>query len=617
MLKALLPVCFLAVVSGVPATSRSIVELLPPSTFAVVALEDARALLAACESLRAVEIGELEEFAEFRELIRGSLERLLANEGLAPLVSVPWTRCRRGFVALLAAPDKTSVDVLVGAEIDAEPGEWPPSTERLFTARDGDLCLAATRPEPIDELLARRRDPSGAPSLATSAAFRRVSGRIDRSPDRLFAYFDFAVVARWFDVDLPGSEADASGAIAPRVAATWRVVDGRMRTDGFVETSETFAACFPSTPLDLELLAWIPEDVTSFELTDVSWASVAERVAAYWPEWDAGAWRDRLRGIGPKVLVMAPKPANPLVSTLVVAVEADDPDAVIAWLAKEAEDNSEFAMEPVEVAGGTIHRIVTTEPLPFTPALTVHDGWVFVALAVSDLRRLERVWSGDAPSILDRPAFADAWVRIVGEPDQARVAGVSFTDVPAMLEAIWPRLGLLGVYADAIVFPFDPAALPLVEDVIAPLEPTLAVSWPADGGWRFRREGSPGGELTSLGGVTPMLGVLGAIVVKNVLPIVRKGRVNAARASINQLKAATTHYGINNGRPPASLDVLCEPDPNNLDEPYIDQRDSLIDPWGTPYDLKVEGRRFVIVCYGADGRPGGEGDDADIRSDKR
>ncbi len=124
-----------------------------------------------------------------------------------------------------------------------------------------------------------------------------------------------------------------------------------------------------------------------------------------------------------------------------------------------------------------------------------------------------------------------------------------------------------------------------------------------------------GFSLMELMVVIAILGILSTIVVTNVMPMLGKGKMNAAKASINSLKAAVTTYYMNNNRLPESLDTLTQPDPNNLDEPYIEDSDSLIDPWGTPFELKPEGgRKFTIVSYGADGLPGGEGEDGDVTS---
>lgn len=36
------------------------------------------------------------------------------------------------------------------------------------------------------------------------------------------------------------------------------------------------------------------------------------------------------------------------------------------------------------------------------------------------------------------------------------------------------------------------------------------------------------------------------------------------------------------------------------------------DPWGHEYEFEITGRAVTVTCFGADGEPGGEGDDEDI-----
>jgi general secretion pathway protein G len=71
--------------------------------------------------------------------------------------------------------------------------------------------------------------------------------------------------------------------------------------------------------------------------------------------------------------------------------------------------------------------------------------------------------------------------------------------------------------------------------------------------------------------------------------------------------------------PGASLTILVErPSEAAADAwkgPYLDNRENLLDPWGKPFLLVVPGKKnvdFDIVSYGADGQPGGEGENADI-----
>ncbi|TSE34061.1 type II secretion system major pseudopilin GspG [Tepidimonas taiwanensis] len=47
--------------------------------------------------------------------------------------------------------------------------------------------------------------------------------------------------------------------------------------------------------------------------------------------------------------------------------------------------------------------------------------------------------------------------------------------------------------------------------------------------------------------------------------------------------------------------------------PYI-KGNVPVDPWGRPYRYTMQNGRIEIVSLGADGAPGGEGEDADIRN---
>jgi general secretion pathway protein G len=67
---------------------------------------------------------------------------------------------------------------------------------------------------------------------------------------------------------------------------------------------------------------------------------------------------------------------------------------------------------------------------------------------------------------------------------------------------------------------------------------------------------------------------------------------------------AVETYGSRTGRYPESLDKLVSR--------YLDALP--VDPWNRPlrYRKKPGRRGYAIACYGEDGRPGGDGDDADI-----
>jgi general secretion pathway protein G len=56
--------------------------------------------------------------------------------------------------------------------------------------------------------------------------------------------------------------------------------------------------------------------------------------------------------------------------------------------------------------------------------------------------------------------------------------------------------------------------------------------------------------------------------------------------------------------------------PKYRDGGYLEQKKIPLDPWGNPYIYLCPGLHgdFDIISYGADGKEGGEGKDADIKN---
>ena len=74
-------------------------------------------------------------------------------------------------------------------------------------------------------------------------------------------------------------------------------------------------------------------------------------------------------------------------------------------------------------------------------------------------------------------------------------------------------------------------------------------------------------------------------------------------AAMHMMKRRVLRYAHTNGRLPTSVDEL--PVIKGFDE-------SVTDGWGRPIRISVEGDTVTFSSYGRDGRPGGEGEDADI-----
>jgi general secretion pathway protein G len=129
--------------------------------------------------------------------------------------------------------------------------------------------------------------------------------------------------------------------------------------------------------------------------------------------------------------------------------------------------------------------------------------------------------------------------------------------------------------------------------------------------------------------VVVILAVLGALVVPQVLDKVDKARVTRAQSDIRAIATALDLYRLDNFKYPTTDQGLAalvkQPaDPTITNYPAGGYLKSLpIDPWNNPYQYVspgLDGRDYEITSYGRDGKPGGEGYDADISTstlDKR
>ena len=120
--------------------------------------------------------------------------------------------------------------------------------------------------------------------------------------------------------------------------------------------------------------------------------------------------------------------------------------------------------------------------------------------------------------------------------------------------------------------------------------------------------------------VVIIIGILAAIVAPNVIGRVDDAQITKAKAEISNLEQALKFYRLDNFAYPTSeqgLEALVTKpaDPNVTNWKaggYINRVPN--DPWGRPYEYLYPGNNGEIDIYtlGADGRPGGEGINADI-----
>jgi general secretion pathway protein G len=130
-----------------------------------------------------------------------------------------------------------------------------------------------------------------------------------------------------------------------------------------------------------------------------------------------------------------------------------------------------------------------------------------------------------------------------------------------------------------------------------------------------------GFTLVELMVVIVIIGLLATVVMINVLPSQDRAMIEKARADIATLEQAVDTYRLEMLSFPRTSDGLqaLVTQPARLDRPeryrtggYI--RRLPLDPWGNPYHYVYPGRHAAYDVYslGADGREGGEGNDADI-----
>jgi general secretion pathway protein G len=125
--------------------------------------------------------------------------------------------------------------------------------------------------------------------------------------------------------------------------------------------------------------------------------------------------------------------------------------------------------------------------------------------------------------------------------------------------------------------------------------------------------------------VIVVIAVLATLVAPNVFRHVGSAKEATARSQIEMLGAALDAYRLDNGRYPTTeqgLQALWdapqqEPRPAQWRGPYL-RKAVPLDPWGAPYVYRSPAEQsrggYDLLSHGADGRPGGEGEDADVRS---
>ncbi|MEW6584910.1 MAG: type II secretion system major pseudopilin GspG [Nitrospirota bacterium] len=122
-----------------------------------------------------------------------------------------------------------------------------------------------------------------------------------------------------------------------------------------------------------------------------------------------------------------------------------------------------------------------------------------------------------------------------------------------------------------------------------------------------------------------ILSLLVAIVAPKIVGRTDDARIAEAKVQIKNFETALKLYKLDNGSYPGTeqgLEALVEkPTVGQVPQKYreggyLEQKRIPLDPWSNPYLYISPGAYgdFDIMSYGADGKEGGEGKDADIKS---
>ena len=136
-----------------------------------------------------------------------------------------------------------------------------------------------------------------------------------------------------------------------------------------------------------------------------------------------------------------------------------------------------------------------------------------------------------------------------------------------------------------------------------------------------RRKSERGVTLIEMLVVITIIGLIAGLVTVNVIRQGESAKRTAARAQISSFMNALGIYRLDTGSYPATSQGLQAlrvkaGDLPNWAGPYL-PKDVPLDPWGRPYDYKYPGEHGEdpdVISLGADGQPGGEGNNADIVS---
>lgn len=114
--------------------------------------------------------------------------------------------------------------------------------------------------------------------------------------------------------------------------------------------------------------------------------------------------------------------------------------------------------------------------------------------------------------------------------------------------------------------------------------------------------------------VIVILGLLASLVAPKFFNKLGTAERGIAGTQMAAFETAIDTYRLDLGKYPEKLEDLRRGDEPRWDGPYL-PKDVPLDPWGNPYVYEVTDNKekpYTLLSYGADGKEGGEDNNADI-----
>ena len=139
-----------------------------------------------------------------------------------------------------------------------------------------------------------------------------------------------------------------------------------------------------------------------------------------------------------------------------------------------------------------------------------------------------------------------------------------------------------------------------------------------------RRQRQAGFTILEIVIVVVIIGILAATVGPRLIDRIGQSQTERVPVDMRALETGLELFYTDHGRYPTTEEgleaLVTKPnDPNIENFPlggYLRSRKAPLDPWKRPYEYTSPGRQgaYEVLTYGADGRPGGDGENADINN---